>query len=116
MPPAVDAAGVRKSFGQVGALRGADLTVSAGTLTALLGPNGAGKTTLGRIIATLTRPDAGRVSVLGFDVTKDPAQAPARIGLTGQYAGLEEALSARDNLVLIGRLAGLRKSQAKDRK
>jgi len=115
IPPAIEVTAVRKAFGQVTALKNVDLTVSQGTLTALLGPNGAGKTTLVRIIATLARPDAGRVSVLGFDVTEDPAQVRARIGLTGQYAGLDEELSGRDNLVLIGRLAGLRKSQAKAR-
>jgi ABC-type multidrug transport system ATPase subunit len=98
---------VRKSFGQVTALDGIDLTVAAGSLTALLGPNGAGKTTLVRIIATLSRPDAGRVQVLGFDVATQGVQVRAHIGLTGQYAGLEEALSGWDNLVLMGRLAGM---------
>jgi ABC-type multidrug transport system ATPase subunit len=112
---AVGVAGVAKSFGQVTALAGVDLAVAPGTLAALLGPNGAGKTTLVRIIATLTRPDAGRVRVLGFDAVAQPAQVRARIGLTGQYAGLDEALCGRDNLVLIGRLAGLRRRQASER-
>jgi ABC-type multidrug transport system ATPase subunit len=103
---------VRKSFGRVTALDGVDLTVAPGSLTALLGPNGAGKTTLVRIIATLSRPDAGRVRVLGFDVATQGAQVRARIGLTGQYAGLEEALSGWDNLVLMGRLAGLSRPAA----
>jgi ABC-type multidrug transport system ATPase subunit len=116
-PAAIEAAGVTKSFGgrsgeRVAALAGVDLTVRPGTLAALLGPNGAGKTTLVRIIATLTRPDAGWVRVLGFDVTARPGQVRARIGLTGQYAGLDEALSGRDNLVLIGRLAGLSRRTA----
>jgi ABC-type multidrug transport system ATPase subunit len=106
---------VHKAFGTVTALDGVDLTVAPGTLAALLGPNGAGKTTLVRIIATLSRPDAGRVRVLGYDVTAQPAQVRARIGLTGQYAGLDEALRGRDNLVLIGRLAGLRRRQARQR-
>jgi ABC-type multidrug transport system ATPase subunit len=95
------------SGGRVTALDGVDLTVAPGSLTALLGPNGAGKTTLVRVIATLSRPDAGLVRVLGFDVVRQAAQVRARIGLTGQYAGLEEALSGWDNLVLMGRLAGL---------
>jgi ABC-type multidrug transport system ATPase subunit len=103
---------VRKSFGQVTALDGVDLTVAPGSLTALLGPNGAGKTTLVRIIATLSRPDAGRVRVLGFDVVRQGARVRERIGLTGQYAGLEEALSGWDNLVLMGRLAGLSRRAA----
>jgi len=108
-------AGVVKAFGQVTAIDKVDLTVSPGTLAALLGPNGAGKTTLVRIIATLTRPDAGLVRVLGYDVVAHPAQVRAHIGLTGQYAGLDEGLRGRDNLVLIGRLAGLRRRQAYQR-
>jgi ABC-2 type transport system ATP-binding protein len=112
---AIEAAGVRKAFGQVTALAGVDLTVTAGTLTALLGPNGAGKTTLVRIIATLARPDAGRVRVFGYDVMTQARQVRERIGLTGQYAGLDDALSGHDNLMLIGRLAGLRRGQAASR-
>ena len=113
--PAVEAAAVRKAFGQVKALDGVDLMVNQGSLTALLGPNGAGKTTLVRIIATLSRADAGTVRVLGFDVARQPGEVRARIGLTGQYVGLEEALSGRDNLILIGRLAGLRRGDALSR-
>jgi len=113
--PAIEAAGVVKAFGPVTALDRVDLTVGPGTLTALLGPNGAGKTTLVRIIATLSRPDAGRVRVLGYDVAAQAAQVRARIGLTGQYAGLDEELRGRDNLVLIGRLAGLRRRHAYQR-
>ena len=109
---AIEVAGVRKAFGQVTALAGVDLTVVKGTLTALLGPNGAGKTTLVRIIATLARPDAGRVRVLGYDVLTQAGQVRAHIGLTGQYAGLDDALSGHDNLILIGRLAGLSRGQA----
>ena len=112
---AILASAVRKSFGQVTALAGVDLAVSAGTLTALLGPNGAGKTTLVRIIATLARPDAGQVRVFGYDVVRQPRQVRARIGLTGQFAGLEDALNGHDNLVLIGRLAGLSRGQAASR-
>jgi ABC-type multidrug transport system ATPase subunit len=113
--PAIEVSGVRKAFGPVTALDGVDLNVTPGSLTALLGPNGAGKTTLVRIIATLSRPDAGRVRVLGFDVGAQSREVRARIGLTGQYAGLDDGLSGRDNLVLIGRLAGLRRRPAVDR-
>jgi ABC-type multidrug transport system ATPase subunit len=113
--PAIEAAAVRKAFGQVKALDGVDLMVNQGSLTALLGPNGAGKTTLVRIIATLSRADAGTVRVLGFDVARQPGEVRARIGLTGHYVGLEEALSGRDNLILIGRLAGLRRGDALSR-
>jgi len=110
--PAVDVSGVVKSFGEVRALRGVDLTVPPGTLAALLGANGAGKTTLVRILATRLRPDSGRVRVLGLDVAARPYAVRALIGLTGQYAGLDEALTGRDNLVLIGRLAGLGRREA----
>jgi len=110
--PAIAVTGLAKSFGPVTALAGIDLTIGEGTLAALLGPNGAGKTTLVRILATLIRPDAGQARVLGFDVVTDAAQVRARIGLTGQYAGLDEAMTGRDNLLLIGQLAGLRHRQA----
>jgi ABC-type multidrug transport system ATPase subunit len=115
--PAIEACAVRKAFGQdrVTALDGVDLTVASGTLTALLGPNGAGKTTLVRIIATLARPDAGRVLVFGHDTATEPGQVRARIGLTGQYAGLDDALSGRDNMTLIGRLAGLSRGDTRRR-
>jgi daunorubicin resistance ABC transporter ATP-binding subunit len=103
---------VVKSFGAVQALRGVDLTVPSGSLTALLGPNGAGKTTLVRIFATLLHPESGTVRVLGRDVTAFPYAVRSGIGLTGQYAGLDEALRGRDNLVLIGRLAGLGRQEA----
>ena len=113
--PAIEASGVVKSFGTVQALRGVDLTVPSGSLTALLGPNGAGKTTLVRIFATLLRPDSGTVRVLGRDVTAFPYAVRSGIGLTGQYAGLDEALRGRDNLMLIGRLAGLGRQEARRR-
>jgi daunorubicin resistance ABC transporter ATP-binding subunit len=112
---AIEAAGVVKSFGSVRALRGVDLTVRPGLLAALLGPNGAGKTTLVRILATLLRQDAGTVRVLGRDVLAHPYAVRSLIGLTGQYAGLDEALTGRDNLVLIGRLAGLGRREARRR-
>jgi ABC-2 type transport system ATP-binding protein len=112
---AIEATGVVKSFGSVRALRGVDLTVRPGMLAALLGPNGAGKTTLVRIITTLLRQDSGRVRVLGRDVLAQPYAVRSMIGLTGQYAGLDEALTGRDNLVLIGRLAGLGRREARQR-
>jgi ABC-2 type transport system ATP-binding protein len=107
--------GVVKSFGSVHALRGVDLAVPSGTLAALLGPNGAGKTTLVRILATLLRHDSGTVRVLGRDVAAYPYAVRSGIGLTGQYAGLDEALHGRDNLVLIGRLGGLGRQEASRR-
>jgi ABC-type multidrug transport system ATPase subunit len=113
--PAVEAIGVAKKFGDVSALGGVDLLVPAGTIAALLGPNGAGKTTLVRIIATLTKADRGQVRVFGIDVAAAPARVRARIGLTGQYVGLDDALTGRDNLMLIGRLAGLDRSAARGR-
>ena len=109
---AIEAIGVRKSFGGVQALRGVDLMVRPGTLAGLLGPNGAGKTTLVRILATLLRQDEGIVRVLGRDVLARPYAVRSVIGLTGQYAGLDEALPGRDNIVLIGRLAGLGRREA----
>ncbi len=111
-PPAIEVRSVFKSFNGVTALAGIDLDVQSGSLAALLGPNGAGKTTLVRIIATLARADRGQVRVLGHDVAGEPAQVRSRIGLTGQFAGLDEGLTGRDNLVLIGRLAGLRRREA----
>jgi ABC-type multidrug transport system ATPase subunit len=111
----VEVSAVSKRFAGVAALTRVDLTVQAGSITALLGPNGAGKTTLVRIIATLVRPDSGRVSVAGHDVLADPYAVRASIGLTGQYAGLDETLSGRDNLVLIGRLGGLARRTASQR-
>lgn len=112
---AVEVSALVKSFGAVEALRGVDLSVRAGTLAALLGPNGAGKTTLVRILATLLRQDTGTARVLGRDVVAQPYAVRSLIGLTGQYAGLDEGLTGRDNLMLIGRLAGLRRREATQR-
>jgi daunorubicin resistance ABC transporter ATP-binding subunit len=111
----LEVAGAVKAFGRVTALSGVDLAVPPGRIAALLGPNGAGKTTLVRIVATLVRPDAGVIRVAGYDVVADPYAVRARIGLTGQYAGLDEALPGRANLMLIGRLAGLSRRTARER-
>ena len=105
--PAIEAEGLVKHYGKTQALSGFDLTVPTGTVYGLLGPNGAGKTTAVRVLATLLKPDAGRARVLGHDVL---AQAPAvrrTIGLTGQYAALDEYLTGRSNLIMIGQLSRL---------
>ncbi|WBB69985.1 ATP-binding cassette domain-containing protein [Micromonospora sp. WMMD812] len=104
---AVVAEGLRKTYGRTTALAGFDLTVPAGTVCGLLGPNGAGKTTAVRILATLLRFDAGHARVAGYDVARRPDQVRALIGLTGQYAAVDETLSGRQNLVLFGRLRHL---------
>ena len=103
----------RKS--EVRALDGVDLTVGEGSVLGLLGPNGAGKTTAVRIFATLLRPDAGRATVAGFDVVKDAQHLRSVIGLSGQYAAVDENLTGRENLVLFGRLYQLPKAEAKRR-
>ncbi len=103
----VQVEGVHKRFGGTRALSGLDLRVPRGSVAGLLGPNGAGKTTLVRILATLTRPDAGRARVDGYDVTREPDRVCARIGLAGQYAAVDEKLTGRDNLRLFGRLCHL---------
>jgi daunorubicin resistance ABC transporter ATP-binding subunit len=96
--------GVAKSFGETRALIDVDLSVPAGTIQGLLGPNGAGKTTLVRILATLLKPDTGRVSVAGVDVLRDPNTVRTLIGLAGQFAAVDETLTGRENLVMVGRL------------
>ena len=101
---AVYAEGLQKHFGKTHALRGVDLEVPQGTILGLLGPNGAGKTTSVRILATLTKPDGGHARVAGFDVTKNPNEVRRRIGLTGQFAALDEVLTGRENLDMIGSL------------
>jgi len=95
---------LRKNFGGTAALDGVDLAIEEGIVFGLLGPNGAGKTTMVRILATLIRPDSGRAMVSGHDVVNDAPAVRRSIGLTGQYAALDEALTAEENLVLIGRL------------
>jgi ABC-2 type transport system ATP-binding protein len=98
------AEGLRKRFKHTEALRGLDLSVTAGTVCGLLGPNGAGKTTAVRILATLTRPDSGRARVAGYDVAREAASVRGSIGLAGQHAAVDEKLSGRDNLRMFGRL------------
>jgi ABC-2 type transport system ATP-binding protein len=105
--PVIRVRGLEKSFGDVPVLRGVDLDVAAGSITALLGSNGAGKTTLVRILATLLRADAGTASVHGADVATRPAEVRATISLTGQFAAVDEILSGRENLVLVARLRRL---------
>ncbi|MGW4848145.1 ATP-binding cassette domain-containing protein [Nocardia brasiliensis] len=102
--PALTVAGLRHSYKGIVALDGLDLEVAEGTITGLLGPNGAGKTTAVRILATLLRADSGRARVCGVDVNADPQRVRAMIGLTGQYAAVDELLTGTENLVLIGRL------------
>ena len=113
--PAIRVEGLVRSFGRTRALRGLDLEVPPGTVTALLGPNGAGKTTLVRILATLIRPDRGTARVLGRDVVREAFAVRSLIGLTGQYAALDELLTGRENLRMIGRLAHLGERRARAR-
>jgi ABC-2 type transport system ATP-binding protein len=101
---AIRAEGLEKSYGDVRALCGVDLTASPGTVLGLLGPNGAGKTTAVRILTTLLKPDAGSARVAGLDVVRDAEGLRERIGLAGQYAAVDENLTGRENLELVGRL------------
>jgi ABC-2 type transport system ATP-binding protein len=106
MTALIEAAGLVKRFGKVRALAGLDLTVPAGQITAILGPNGAGKTTLIRTVATLARPDAGTLTVLGHDVAHRPAAVRRLIGLAGQASAVEASMTGRENLVMVARLYG----------
>lgn len=107
--------GLTKHYGEVVALDGIDLDVPGGSILGVLGPNGAGKTTAVRILTTLALPDFGRARVAGYDVVTEPAQVRRRIGVTAQVATLDELLTGRQNLVMIGRLSGLRRSEARSR-
>ncbi|GAA1757355.1 ATP-binding cassette domain-containing protein [Nonomuraea sp. AD125B] len=112
---AFEAEGLVKRFGETTALNGISLSAPPGTVLGVLGPNGAGKTTAVRVLATLLRPDAGRAAVAGVDVVRHPARVRRLIGLTGQYASVDEDLTGTENLVLIGRLLDLRSGEAKAR-
>ena len=102
--PMIEVSGVRKAFGETQALDGVDLQVPAATVLGLLGPNGAGKTTLVKVLATLLRPDAGWAQVDGLDVVRQPVAVRSVIGLAGQYAAVDEMLTGRENLEMVGRL------------
>jgi oleandomycin transport system ATP-binding protein len=113
--PMIRARGLARNFGTTRALDGVDLDIEAGTVLALLGPNGAGKTTVVRILATLLQPDAGYASVGGYDVCSQAHQVRQLVGLTGQYASVDEKLTGRENLILIARLLGGSRQQARAR-
>jgi daunorubicin resistance ABC transporter ATP-binding subunit len=113
--PAIHAEGVRQTFGDVVALDGLDLTVEAGTVFGLLGPNGAGKTTLVKVLSTLLKPTGGSAKILGRDVVAEPLAVRRRIGLAGQFAAVDEELTGRENLEMVGRLYRLPVKEAKRR-
>jgi oleandomycin transport system ATP-binding protein len=112
---AIQAEGLVKRFGETVALDGVDFAAKTGSVLGVLGPNGAGKTTAVRILATLLRPDEGRAAVDGHDVVRDAHQVRQLIGLTGQYASVDEMLTGTENLVMIGRLLDLPRREAKAR-
>jgi oleandomycin transport system ATP-binding protein len=115
MTNAIEATGLVKRFGKTTALAGVDLAARPGTVLAVLGPNGAGKTTAVRILATLLRPDGGQARVLGYDVVRQAHEVRQLIGLTGQYASVDEGLSGLNNLIMIGRLLGETRAHARAR-
>ncbi|MGJ6968120.1 ATP-binding cassette domain-containing protein [Streptosporangium sp. G11] len=115
MTYAIQAEGLVKRYGETRALDGVDLAVPQGRLLGVLGPNGAGKTTAVRILATLLRPDAGTASVGGYDVTRQAHQVRSLIGLTGQYAAVDEMLTGVENLMMIGRLLGMTRPDSRAR-
>ncbi len=114
-PLAIEANGLVKSFGDTLAVDGVDLAVRTGSVYGVLGPNGAGKTTTIRMLATLLRPDAGTASVLGHDIVKESDAVRGLVSLTGQLASVDEDLTGRENLILLGRLLGLKRPAAKER-
>jgi ABC-2 type transport system ATP-binding protein len=112
---AIETTGLQKSFGKVLVLDGIDLRVKRGTILALLGPNGAGKTTTVKILSTLLQPDGGSATVDGYDVVTDADQVRSKIGLTGQYAAVDEYLTGQENLFMMGRLYRLSKADSQHR-
>jgi ABC-2 type transport system ATP-binding protein len=115
MQPAIEVTGLGKSFGRQRVLSGLDFAVTQGEVFALLGPNGAGKTTAINILTTLTLPDEGHARVAGIDVRDEPDAVKQRISLTGQSAAVDDVLTGRENLVMLGRLSGLTRSAARER-
>src|SRR5690606_1531508 len=114
-PLAIRARGLGKTFGALRAVDGIDLDVPRGMIFAILGPNGAGKTTLMRMLATLTRPDAGTATIMGHDLLSQAREVRAAIAMTGQFASLDEDLTGRENLLLLARLWGFRGAAARAR-
>jgi ABC-2 type transport system ATP-binding protein len=112
---AIEASGLVKTFGETRAVDGVDLAVRRGSVYGVLGPNGAGKTTTIRMLATLLRPDAGSARVLGHDIVDEANEVRAAVSLTGQLASVDEDLTGRENLILLGRLLGLKREHAKSR-
>jgi daunorubicin resistance ABC transporter ATP-binding subunit len=113
--PAIEAHQLVKTYGDTRALDGLSLQAPAGSILGVLGPNGAGKTTAVRVLTTLTEPESGTARVGGFDVVADAAEVRRHIGVTGQYAALDECLSGKQNMVMVGQLTGLAKRDAKRR-
>src|SRR3712207_2648714 len=114
-PLAIEATGLVKAFGDTRAVDGVDLAVPRGSVYGVLGPNGAGKTTTIRMLATLLRPDAGSARVLGHDVVAEADAVRGLVSLTGQLASVDEDLTGRENLILLARLLGLKRADAKTR-
>jgi oleandomycin transport system ATP-binding protein len=115
MSPVIEAEGLEKRFGNTQALAGTDFSAEKGTVLALLGPNGAGKTTAVRVLSTLIKPDAGVARICGYDVLNDAIQVRQLIALTGQYASVDDELTGSENLIMIGRLLGLGRADARQR-
>jgi len=115
MTEVITATGLVKTYGRLRALDGLDLVVPQGTILGLLGPNGAGKTTAVRILTTLLKPDAGSATVAGLDVLHQPGKVRAQLGLSGQYAAVDEYLTGYENLQMVGRLYGLSRADARRR-
>src|SRR5690606_25385606 len=115
MEPMIRARDLAKNYGEVRALDGLDLDVEAGSVLGVLGPNGAGKTTAVRILTTLLQPDAGQAEVAGIDVAAHPDQVRSRIGLSGQYAAVDEHLTGFENLDMIGRLYRMGREESRRR-